>query len=44
MVGNKQKKISKKLKCYSFFGPIEGHIVGTCKLLYYGILLLNYCQ
>ncbi|CAI6361205.1 unnamed protein product [Macrosiphum euphorbiae] len=31
MVGNKKKKISKKLKCYSFFGPIEGHIVGTLK-------------
>lgn len=32
-----KKKNSKNFKCYSVFGPIEGHIVGTCKLIYNGI-------
>ncbi|KAL5240379.1 hypothetical protein ACI65C_007789 [Semiaphis heraclei] len=30
-VENKKIKNSKKVKCYSFFGPIEGQIVGTLK-------------
>lgn len=34
MVENKKIKNSKKVKLYSFFGPIEGQIVGKCKSAY----------
>jgi len=33
-VENKKSKSNKKVKCYSFFGPIEGQIIRTCKLIY----------
>ncbi|XP_026806243.1 uncharacterized protein LOC113549233 isoform X2 [Rhopalosiphum maidis] len=40
-VGNKKNKSNKKIKYYSFFGPIEGHLVRTlnnfdCKLINLG--------
>ncbi|XP_060840521.1 uncharacterized protein LOC132921473 isoform X2 [Rhopalosiphum padi] len=40
-VGNKKNKSNKKVKYYSFFGPIEGHLVRTlnnfdCKLINLG--------